>query len=188
MDMTFANERVTLEEYLSGKETNKRRELTFGVLREPPAPAWDHQAIVGRLFVRLEDHVNRFKLGKVGLSPIDVILDPAQNLVVQPDLVFVSAERSEIIRDRIWGPPDLAVEVLSPDSGRYDREQKREWYQRYLVKELWLVDPYARTIAVCDLMQASAEPVIFAGERILHSRVLPQLRLRVSSVFRHQAE
>jgi Uma2 family endonuclease len=72
---------------------------------------WDHQLIVGRLFRQLDDHVTRLGLGRVGLSPLDVVLDEARHLVVQPDLVFVAEERVHIIRDRIWGAPDLVVEV-----------------------------------------------------------------------------
>lgn len=180
---TLSNgERLTVEEYLATPETNRRQELAWGVVRQPPAPTWDHQAAVGRLFARLDAHVARLKLGQVGVSPIDVVLDAEQHLVVQPDLVFVAADRRGIIRDRIWGAPDLVVEVLSPDSRRYDREQKRAWYTRYGVRELWLVDPPASSIGVCDLLLPANDLVEYSGRQILRSRVLPRLRLRVSSV------
>jgi Uma2 family endonuclease len=183
MSEVYDGQRLTLDGYLSARETNRRHELAFGVVREPPAPNWDHQFVIGRLFARLDQHSTRFKLGKVGLSPLDVILDPARSLVVQPDLVFVATARCAIIRDRIWGPPDLVVEVLSPDTGRYDREQKRGWYEEYGVREQWLVDPRDRTIDVCDLIHAPAELVSYTGRQFVRSRVLPRLRLRVSSAF-----
>lgn len=176
-------QRLTLAEYLAGPETNQLRELTWGAVRQPPAPSWDHQFVVGRLFVRLDTHVTRLGLGKVGVAPVDVILDPTANLVLQPDLVFVAAERCGIIRDRVWGAPDLVVEVASHRSRRYDRDEKRTWYARYGVRELWLVDPHARAINVCDLLEAPDRFVTFTGARILRSRVLPRLRLRPSAVF-----
>ena len=178
-------QRLTLAGYLAGEETNRRSELAWGVLREPPAPSWDHQRILGCLFRKLDEHVSRLGLGKVGVSPVDVILDADRHLVLQPDVVFVAAERCGIIRDRIWGPPDLVIEVLSPDSRRYDREQKRGWYQQYGVREEWLVDPASRVIDVCDLIDTPSEIRSHAGAQIVRSRVLPRLRLRVSSVFAH---
>jgi Uma2 family endonuclease len=174
---------MTVEEYLATPETTRRRELAWGVVREPPAPGWNHQTIVGRLFTRLDAHVARNGLGKVGLSPLDVILDPVRNLVVQPDLVFVAAPRCGIIRERIWGAPDLVVEVLSPDSRRYDRVEKRAWYERCGVREQWLVDPVSRAISVCDLVHAPADVVPYEGDQLLRSPVLPRLRLRVALIF-----
>lgn len=174
---------MTLAQYLATPETTRRRELTWGLLREPPAPSWDHQSVVGRLFAKLDAHVSRLALGKVGVSPVDVILDAERPLVVQPDVFFIAADRCGIIRDQVWGAPDLAVEVLSHDSHRYDREQKRSWYARYGVRELWLVDPDARSIAICDLVEAGREAVLFGETQIVRSRVLPGLRLRVSSAF-----
>lgn len=176
-------ERLSVEDYLAGPETNRPCELTWGLLREPPAPSWGHQSVVGRLFTRLDRHVSRLGLGKVGVAPVDVILDPAKSLVLQPDLVFIATDRCGIIRDRIWGAPDLVVEVTSHGSRRYDRDQKRAWYAQYGVKELWLVDLDARAISICDLPAAPARLITYGEAQILHSRVLPRLRLRVSTIF-----
>ena len=121
--------RLTLEAYLAGEETMLPQELTYGVLREPPAPGFHHQIIVGRLHERLDRHVRRYKTGRVVLSPIDVILDARRALVVQPDLVFVSAARAGICSDRIRGAPDLTIEVLSKMNRRHDSDVKVTWYR-----------------------------------------------------------
>ncbi|MEW6228855.1 MAG: Uma2 family endonuclease, partial [Bacillota bacterium] len=72
--------------------------------------------------------------------------------VVQPDLLYVSRDRLSIIKEaNIWGAPDLVVEILSPSSTKWDREIKREVYARFGVRELWLVDPQARSIEVATL-------------------------------------
>lgn len=181
MDPLSNGERLTLAEYLATPETNRRRELAWGVVREPAAPNWDHQAAIGRLFTRLDAHVARLKLGAVGVSPIDVVLDAGKPLVVQPDLVFITAARRGIIRNRIWGAPDLVVEVLSPDSRYYDSQRKRGWYAQYGVRELWLVDPPGRSITVCAFGEDS-DIVEYKGTEVLRSRVLPRLQMRVSSV------
>src|SRR5437588_12233095 len=107
---------MTADEYLyDTKEINRVRELAMGVLREPPAPFFAHQKAVLRIAWRLCEHVEARRLGEVAVAPVDVVLDHAKALIVQPDVIFVSAERAAIVRDQVWGAPDLVVEVLPPD-------------------------------------------------------------------------
>jgi len=174
---------MTVRDYLSTEETNRRRELAYGVLREPPAPTFHHQIIVGRAYDHLNRHVCRTHAGVVVMAPVDVVLDRERALVVQPDLVFVRAERVGICKDRIWGAPDLVVEVLSTGNLRHDRTVKLEWYRTYGVPECWLVDTIAGSIAVVDLTAASPASRTFGREACIRSRVLPRLRLRPASLF-----
>jgi len=175
--------RITLAAYLSGEETNRPQELAYGVLREPPAPSFHHQVIVGRIQHRLDRHVSRYAAGVVVASPVDVILDREKHLVVQPDVVFVRAERIDICQTRIWGPPDLVVEVLSLGNARHDRTVKVAWYQKYGVCECWLVDVIAKTVEVIDLAAPMRPSRTFRGRQTLRSAMLPRLRLRPSDVF-----
>lgn len=174
--------RLTLEAYLAGAETLRPQELAYGVLREPPAPGFHHQVVVGRLHVRLDRHVRRYKAGLVVLSPLDVILDTERALVVQPDLVFVSPARAGICRDRVWGAPDLTIEVLSKTNRRHDSDVKVTWYRRYGVRECWLVDPASSRIEVIDLTTAAGESLVFERRQLIRSKVLPRLRLRPANV------
>lgn len=176
--------RISLADYLSTEETNRPQELAFGVLREPPAPGFDHQIIVGRIHVALNRHVHRYRLGDVVLSPVDVILDRHRALVVQPDIVFVSKDRRGICADRIWGAPDLVVEVLSTFRRRHDRITKVRWYRQYEVRECWIIDPVARTVEVLDLRSSAAST--FEGPRRVRSCVLPELRMRAAEAFAPQ--
>ena len=105
---------MTTDEYLYGtEETNRKRELTFGTVCEPPAPFFSHQELVLRVARLLCSHVEPLGLGKVAVAPVDVILDRERALIVQPDVLFISQERLSIVRDQVWGAPDLVVEVLS---------------------------------------------------------------------------
>src|SRR6266702_2397528 len=106
--------RMTTIEYLQTPETVLPRELAFGVLRVADSPVVRHQRVVRDLTIALTAFARAHRLGEVLPAPMDVILNHDANLVVQPDLLFVSAERSEIVADRIYGAPDLVVEVLSP--------------------------------------------------------------------------
>ena len=120
----------------------------MGVVREPPAAFWPHQEIVTRTTVLLYEHVTSQQLGKVSAAPLDVVLDEARGLVVQPDVVFLSNERLHLVRNQIWGAPDIVVEVESTGTRRRDRVDKRRWYRRYGVREYWLIDADARTVTI----------------------------------------
>ena len=138
-------------EYLSGPEELTRKELVWGIVREPAAPTCSHQAVVGRTFVVLATYAGRHTLGRVLVSPVDVVLDEQKALVLQPDIVFVALARADIVRDRIWGAPDLVVEVLSPGTRRRDTINKRRWYRQYGVREYWIIDPVSQTVELSML-------------------------------------
>jgi Uma2 family endonuclease len=135
------------------------------------------------LYERLARHVRTFALGRVVVSPMDVILDRERHLVVQPDVLFVSTARLAICTDRIWGAPDLTIEVVSQGNQRHDRVVKARWYCEYGVRECWLVDLIARRIEVRDLTSQGADSRAFDGRALVRSRVLPRLRLKASDVF-----
>ena len=100
--------RITAHDYFTMPETNRPAELVYGVVREPPAPLYGHQKAVGQLSYLLKAHVEKNGLGEVCVSPIDVVLDEPAALVVQPDVIYVSKERSSIIRNHVSGAPDVA--------------------------------------------------------------------------------
>lgn len=174
-------ERLSVHEYFRLPETMRPMELVYGVVREPAAPRYGHQSIVTRLTRMLDIHVEEYRSGRVCVSPIDVVLDEPAALVVQPDLIFVSNERLGIIRDRIWGPPDLVVEVLSPRTAARDRTIKLEWYRRYGVREEWLVDYRRRSVEVVDL-QSVTVPRLFVGSEPMRSAVLPAWNVPVEQI------
>jgi Uma2 family endonuclease len=167
-------ERISLEDYLAGPETTRRMELEYGFVREPPAPNYGHQSTVTGLTVLLHEHVSERRLGRVCVSPVDVILDAERGLVLQPDIVFISSARKRIVRDRIWGPPDLVVEVLSPSTRRYDAIVKVPWYARYGVRECWLVDAEAGSVEVVTFSDAGPARRAFTGGDRVESLVLPE--------------
>jgi Uma2 family endonuclease len=152
-------------------------------VREPPAPIYGHQSVVTGLTVELSQYVRRHQLGRVCVSPIDVVLDEERGLIVQPDVIFVSNERLEIISHQVWGAPDLVVEVLSRGTRRYDRTTKLEWYRKYGVRECWFADPKQRRIEVIRFLPAGINRATFEDEAALQSGVFPGLGLRVADAF-----
>jgi Uma2 family endonuclease len=125
-----------------GLPDEPRCELLYGRLVVTPAPTARHQHVVARVLHLLLDCADRN--GDQALaSPIDVVL--AEHSVVQPDVIYVSAARSAIVRERIEGVPDLVVEVLSPGTARRDLGEKLRLYAEAGVAEYWIVDPAHQT-------------------------------------------
>jgi Uma2 family endonuclease len=173
--------KITIDEYFRLPETNRPMELVYGYVREPPAPFYDHQRLVVRLLTLLDSHVRDRGLGTLCVSPLDVVLDRELHLVVQPDLLFISKERESIIHQRIWGAPDLVVEIASPSTEHRDRTLKLAWYRRYGVKECWLVFPSHRRIEVVDC--SNDQRASFTGSTPLRSHVLPGLDAEARTFF-----
>jgi Uma2 family endonuclease len=136
-------------------ETNLPTELWDGELIMSPVPSFFHQEIVVRFFKRLESWVERHRLGKTALAPLDMVLAPHR--AVQPDVIFIANERLGIIGERVQGAADLVVEVLSPDSRRRDRIDKRDLYEQHGVREYWLIDPEVRTVEVLSLERGQCQ-------------------------------
>jgi len=176
-------ERMTTFSYLDGPGTLRRRELVWGVLREPPAPFYSHQRVVTDLAFLLQQHTRERGLGEVCVSPVDVVLDGPKSLILQPDIVFVSSERIDIVRNQIWGAPDLVVEVLSPGTATYDQRRKLGWFRKYGVRECWFVNPRVRQITVRRLADRPEARSVYGPSDTARSCVLPELELRVVDLF-----
>jgi Uma2 family endonuclease len=120
-----------------------RYELVDGELLVTPGPGAFHQRAVVKLIVALDAYLERERIGRVIASPSDVELEP--EFVTQPDVFVVPM--AEWRRVATEGMPIrellLAIEVLSPSSGRHDRVRKRPLYQRH-VSDYWIVDLDAR--------------------------------------------
>jgi Uma2 family endonuclease len=175
---------MTTSEYLQTPETVLPRELAFGVLRVAEAPTIFHQRTVRDLLIALTAFVDARRLGEVLPAPVDVILDSQAALIVQPDLLFVAEERSEIVGDRIVGAPDLVVEVLSPHSRIGSTEERIGWFARYGVRECWLVDLSRRQIAVLTFEDGTiAGRTLVSGVQTIPSTVLPGFTLTPSGIF-----
>ena len=175
--------RLSVEKYFQYPETNRRMELVYGVVREPPAPRWGHQSVVTRLVTLLDTYVRGEQLGRICVSPLDVILDAERALVVQPDVVFISTERLAIVRERVHGAPDLAIEVLSLGTAFHDRTVKLEWYREYGVRESWLVDPVQCAVEIVYFEPGVDRRRIFEGRDPVESHVLPGFTVPVGEFF-----
>ncbi len=144
--MIKVSTKLTYADYLKTSDES-RYELLNGELVMAPAPLLYHQFILRKLLNAMSDHVDEQKLGELFCSPADVVLSDSD--VVQPDILYVSSQRSHILKpESVQGAPDLVVEILSPSTAELDRTTKLDLYAKHGVKEYWIVDPEARTILV----------------------------------------
>jgi Uma2 family endonuclease len=140
----------TYDDYARLPDDGYRYEVIEGEPFMSPSPSTIHQLVLARLHVVFHHAAAATHAGVLLFAPCDVVL--GRRTVVQPDLLFVSAERRDIIGPKnVQGAPDLVVEILSPSDPDHDRIRKRELYARHGVREYWIVDPAERSIEVLIL-------------------------------------
>jgi Uma2 family endonuclease len=99
-----------------------------------------------------------------------------------PDISYWSAKRRPPIeRGAVQSVPDLIIEVLSPSTRANDEGAKRELYMGSGVRELWLVDPDART--VMRVRPDAAPDELFGEGATLRSELLEEFALDVARIF-----
>lgn len=180
--MFKAKVKFTYKDYKNLPESEtKRYELLEGELVMVPSPTTHHQKISWNLERLVGDFVQKHGLGFIYHAPLDVVFSEWD--VAQPDIFFISRERSEIItEENIRGAPDLVIEILSPATAERDRTYKRTLYARHGVNEYWLVDPDKRTLQVMKLGEKGFESV-GAYTQTLTSPTFPGLVISLAEVF-----
>jgi Uma2 family endonuclease len=167
------------------EETNQPCELWNGRLIMSPSPTPFHQLVALRLQDALHRWVDRRKLGLVLGAPSDVVLAP--DMALQPDVLFVAKARLSIVKSHIYGPPDLVMEVVSPDHPRRDYKDKKEQYETHGVQEYWIVDPGRKRIEVWSLQGDFYQLAgVYSGRQPAASALLPGFNVRVDSIIAEQ--
>ena len=173
--------RFTYRDYLLLPEGD-RRELIEGDFFITPVPNIRHQVISRNLGIRLWEFIRSNALGEILWAPMDVVL--SQESVVQPDILFVSHERRDIITEaNVSGAPDLVVEILSPGTAGRDRELKLTLYAGHGVREYWIVDPGDETVEVMELGPGGPLDVRRYDAGSVESRLLPGLSVTLDDIF-----
>ena len=178
---------MTVDEYFRTPETVKPMELVFGALRVADSPSPVHQSAVADLFRALDEHVRILQLGKMWIAPLDVVLNASQALIVQPDLFFisnrVSNNRAAIVTDRIYGAPDLVIEVLSPNPRIGQTEERVQWFAENGVRECWLLHQREVSLAVLRFEnERLAARNLFTRRQPIVSSVLPSFSASLDEI------
>jgi Uma2 family endonuclease len=180
--------RWTYSDLVALPDDQLRHELIDGEHFVSPSPTTTHQEISKRLFVAINAHVERRRLGEVLYAPFDIKLSAWTVLV--PDLVYFTAARfADVVNEKhATAAPDLVVEILSPGTRRRDLGRKRAVYDRDGAGEYWIVDPEARSITVLRRPRTGAGLTdvtvhTLGDDGSVESPLFPGLKLRLRDVF-----
>lgn len=170
--MENVSTKATIKDYQALPE-GASYQLIDGEIQTMPSLTVKHQKLSLKLTMLIGTLVEQRNLGTLLYSPMDVYLD--EENVVQPDLLFVSLEREEIIKaNGIYGAPDMVIEILSPATAYYDHKKKRQLYEKYGVKEYWLIDPEDQEVIGYRLDKQKKLSEVSRGSGLIVSEVLKE--------------
>lgn len=144
-------------------------------------PKTIHQHIVGFLYNLLSLYVSFFDLGTVLMAPFEMRARP-DGPAREPDLLFIAREHLDrLTTERLNGPADLIVEVVSDSSVARDRVDKFYEYQAIAVREYWIIDPRPgkeRVDCYALTTQGRFQAIIPDEHGRYHATVLPRFWFR----------
>ncbi|MFQ5854975.1 MAG: Uma2 family endonuclease [Anaerolineae bacterium] len=175
--------RMTYEEFLAWADEDVHAEWVDGEVIVHMPPKTIHQDIATFLVALLRFFAQFFQLGKVLTAPYEMKVDPPDGPAREPDILFVATENlARLTENKLEGPADLIVEIISDDSVSRDRSRKFYEYQAAGVREYWIIDPRQGTeradFWVLD-EDGRYRPVPVGDDGIYRSTVIPGFWLRV---------
>jgi len=160
--------RMTAEEFFALGETDERYELIDGVVVMSPSATPLHQFIAARICNQIENHLILHAVGSVYWDT-DVQFGrnhDGRDVVYRPEMVFYRKGRFEGIPRKLVGPPDLALEVLSPESHHRDLQTKRADFEYFGVGEYWVADPEDMTLLCLRLKEGRYVKLPLIADRL----------------------
>jgi Uma2 family endonuclease len=167
---------MSYEEWLAWADEDAHTEWVDGegIIYMPPAVR--HQALSSFLHWLVKAFVDLFDLGEVHAAPLEMRAREG-GAAREPDILFIARENlGRLGAQRLVGPADLIVEIISPESVTRDRVEKLREYATEGVREYWLVDsrPAAAPFAAYALTDAGDyAPIAPDDKGRYHSTVLP---------------
>lgn len=152
----------TIEDYLALPD-DARAELIDGNIIYMEAPTVTHQDFLGEIYYAIHAFIKSQKGScKAYLAPLDVQLDCDDKTMVQPDIIVVCSH-DKITEKRIYGAPDLCIEIMSPSTRSHDMVTKLRKYKAAGVREYWMVDTKKKQV-ICYFFESEISPIIYPFE------------------------
>jgi len=176
-------EKATTAEQLFQAAGLGRCELVRGELITMTPAGFDHGRVANRISVRVGSFVEQNSLGIVATAEAGFQIGHDPDTVRAPDVAFVAAARVPAAGCPAFfqGPPDLAVEILSPSDRASEVLAKVQDWLKSGCQAVWLLDPQSRTVAV----HRSGREVLVLGESeaLSGGDLLPGFSVAVAEIF-----
>ncbi len=168
----------TFDDFLALVEEDEKADLLNGVIYMASPESTDHNSLEAWLVSLMRGYTDDLDLGEVYVSRVAFRITEKQG--PEPDVSFVAKRRRRVVhRGFVGGPPDVAVEIVSPDSVGRDYVEKRQIYEHAGVREYWIIDPEERRATLLRLVRGKFREVELEGGHIFRSQVLPGFWLDV---------
>jgi Uma2 family endonuclease len=178
--------KLTYDDFVLFPDDGMRHELIDGEHYVTASPNMRHQQISMNLVLLVGNWLEEHPVGRLFHAPFDVVFSTYD--VVEPDLLYVSKARSNVLTaPNVQGAPDLVIEIGSPSTRRRDETIKRRLYERSDVLEYWIVDPDIEVVRVHRRSGDSfARPIELSREAddVITTTLMPGLELPLARIFR----
>jgi len=166
--------RMTEEEFLAWIGAKTRAEWVDGEVILLPDVDFEQDQLQGWFLRLIGFFVEEHDLGKITSSRFFVRMAGPRSRRL-PDICFMQKSREHLFGyGHFEGPPDLIVEVVSPDAAERDYVEKFKQYEAAGVREYWIVDPLIQRMEMHELAKGAYRAIPLKGVS-LHSKVLKGL-------------
>lgn len=173
-------ETITLKQYEALPE-DRRAEVFDGVIFDIASPSQIHQT----LSMELSNILYNYSKNKKGAcqvlsAPFDVKLSDKPLTVVQPDIMVI-CNKDKLDGKRCNGAPDFIIEIVSPGNPAEDYIRKLYYYEKYGVREYWIVDP-RRKIVTVNYFEKTALNIQYSFDSTIKVNIYDDLSINFSDI------
>jgi len=186
-NMATTSHLITADELWAMPEDGRFHELVRGEILVMTPAGLEHGWIVADLGATLRDFVRANSLGIIVSGDAGFVLQRNPDTVRGPDIAFirqVRIDKTGISPKYFEGPPDLAIEVVSPEDRYTEVDAKVQDYLAAGAQLVWVVNPRTRNVTAYG---ADRQIRVFTeGEELVATELLPGFACRVADLFPKQ--